>query len=172
MPITSEQLRDYRDGPIMGTVARDTLEHISHTIPIPLINVDGFTVDLRDTVCSNPILDTPSAVACRCDASNLDEHFSQSPTFPRIRNNSAYSMDVDSIRNTLEGMTQNAVFGDLAVLRDRQFMSARYNADLLHTLSRDALSRKLEDDYRKRKVERIKKLISSKVTIRYIMEVK
>lgn len=164
MPITSEQLRDYREGPIMG--------HTSQTMPSRLHNVDGFTVDLRDIICSNPILDTPSAVASRCDASNLDEHFSQSPTFPRVRNNSAYAMDVDSVRNTLEAMTQNAVFGDLAVLRDRQFRSVRYNADLLHTLSRDALSRKLEDDYRKRKVERIKKLISSKVTIRYIMEVK
>lgn len=164
MPITSEQLRDYRDGPIMG--------HTSQSMPSRLHNVDGFTVDLRDVVTANAVACATSAVAYRCDASNLDAHFSQSPTFPRIRNNSAYAMGVDSVRNTLEAMTPNAVFGDLAVLRARQFRSIRYNADLLHTLSRDALLRKLKEDDRRSELEQIKLLRSIKATIRYIVAVK
>jgi hypothetical protein len=74
-------------------------------------------------------------------------------------------MDVDVVRNTLEGMTQNAVFGDLAVLRERQFRAAA-------AMSHSNVLRKLEDDYRRWEVERIKKLISSKATIRYRIEVK
>lgn len=133
---------------------------------MPVFNYSDYTNELREIICSNPIVNAVSTAASSCTASSyLDERFSQSPTFPpRIRNNSAYAMDVDSVRRTLEGMTSNAVFGDLAVLRDRYFSPRdRYHADIL---------RRLEDDYRKWEVERIKKLISSKATIRYIMEVK
>ena len=128
---------------------------------MPVFNYPDYYVNsIRNAVCSNPI--ATSVAASRCAASNVDE---DSPlTFPRIRNNSVYAMDADSIRNTLESMAPNAVFGDLAVLRDRYFSPRdRYHADIL---------RRLEDDYRKWEVERIKKLISSKATIRYIVEVK
>ena len=136
---------------------------------MPVFNYSDYTNELRDIVCSNPILDAADAVAARCDTSNIDENFSRTPTFPRIRNNSVYAMDVDSMRNTLESMAPNAVFGDLAVLRDRQFIprSRERAAELLRNLQG-----KLEDDYRKWEVERIKKLISSKATIRYRIEIK
>ena len=124
---------------------------------MPVFNVFNYSDHASPTqhaVCSNPIAE----VAASCAASN------PALTFPRIRNNSAYAMDIDEVRNTLEGMTSNAVFGDLAVLRDRYFSpSDRYHADILC---------RLEDDYRKWEVERIKKLISSKTTIRYRIEVK
>lgn len=130
---------------------------------MPVFNYSDYTNELREIICSNPRINAVSAASSRCDASSyLDERFSRTPTFPRIRNNSAYAMDVDIVRNTLEGMTQNAVFGDLAVLRDRSPRD-RYHADIL---------RRLEDDYRRWEVERIKKSISSKATIRYIVEVK
>lgn len=78
---------------------------------MPVFNYSDYSNYLSDIVCSNPIAE----VAANCAASN------SVPTFPRIRNNSAYELDADEVRNTLEGMTRNAVFGDLAVLRDRQF---------------------------------------------------
>lgn len=129
---------------------------------MPVFNYPDYYVNsLRNAVCSNPI--ATDTAAANCAASN------SAPTFPRIRNNSAYAMDVDRMRNTLESMAPNAVFGDLAVLRDRQFIprSRERAEELLRKLQG-----KLEDDYRKWEVERIKKLISSKATIRYIMEVK
>lgn len=130
---------------------------------MPTFNYPDYANEIRNIICSNPIA-VAVASASRCDASNSDEHFSQSPTFPRIRNNSAYAMDVDSVRNILEGMTQNAVFGDLAVLRDRHFSPrSRYHADVL---------RNLDDCYSRLEAERLKKLISSKATIRYSIEVK
>lgn len=136
---------------------------------MPVFNYPDYYVNsIRNAVCSNPI--ATAAPVSRCTASSyLDDRFSQSPTFPRIRNNSAYAMDVDSVRRTLESMAPNAVFGDLTVLRDRQFIprSRERAAELLRKIQG-----KLEDDYRKWEVERIKKLISSKATIRYIMEVK
>jgi hypothetical protein len=123
---------------------------------MPVFNYSDYTNELRDIVCSNPI--ATSAAAANCAASD------PVLTFPRIRNNSAYAMDVDSVRRTLESMAPNVVFGDLAVLQDRQFRPRdRYHADVL---------RRLKDDYRKWEVERIKKLISSKATIRYRIEVK
>ena len=124
---------------------------------MPVFNYSDYSNELRDIICSNPIA---SLAASRCAASNIDENLSQIP---------AYAMDVDRMRNTLESMAPNAVFGDLAVLRDRQFIPrSRERADVLLR----KLQGKLEDDYRKWEVERIKKLISSKATIRYIMEVK
>lgn len=203
MPITTEQLRNYSFS-ALAAATDNALGHVSQAIPSRLHNVDGFTVDLRDTIRSSPIAVAcaTSAVASRCTVSNfLDERFSQSPTFPRIRNNSAYAMDADSVCNTLEaiaqnavghsaastaecmsrddrlnsivsslashnilsGMTQNAACGDLAVTQDRHMRAAMSRSDIL---------RKLEEDYRRWEVERIKKLISSKATIRYIMEVK
>ena len=138
---------------------------------MPVFNYSDYTNELREIICSNPIVNAVSTAASSCTASShLDERFSQSPTFPpRIRNNSAYAMDVDSVRRTLESMAPNAVFGDLAVLRDRQFRprSRERAAELLRNLQG-----KLEDDYRKWEVERIKKLISSKATIRYRIEIK
>lgn len=122
---------------------------------MPGFNYPDYPNELRDIICSNPILGT---VASRCDASNSDGYFSQSPTFPRVRNNSAYTMDVDSVRNTLEGMTQNAVF-----VQDRHMRAVMSRSDIL---------RKLEEDYRRLEVECIKRLISSKATIRYRIEVK
>lgn len=118
---------------------------------MPVFNYSDYANELRDIVCSNPIAE----VASNCAASN------SVPTFPRIRNNSAYAMDVDSVRNTLESMAPNAV--DLAILRDIQSRAAMSHADVL---------RKLEADYRKWEVERIKRLISSKATLRYSIEVK
>lgn len=125
---------------------------------MPVFNYPDYYVNsLRNAVCSNPI--ATSTAAANCAASN------SAPTFPRM----SIRMDIDSMRNTLESMAPNAVFGDLAVLRDRQFRprSRERAAELLRKLQG-----KLEDDYRKWEVERIKKLISSKATIRYIMEVK
>jgi hypothetical protein len=124
---------------------------------MPVFNYPDYHINsIRNAVCSNPV--ATSAAAANCAASD------PVLTFPRIRNNSAYARDIDEVRNTLEGMTSNAVFGDLAVMRDRYFsLRDRYHADIL---------RRLKDDYRKWEVERIKKLISSKATIRYIMEVK
>jgi hypothetical protein len=197
---------------------------------MPVFNYPDYYINsLRNAVCSNPI--ATSAAAANCAASNVDE---DSPlTFPRIRNNSAYELDADEVRNTLEGMTRNALFGDLAVLRDRQLgptascttcsnpvdsavsnntainaaecisqsdrdlaslleMDGARVRDILYDMIRtrnevlahdrqyrprsrmshsDVLS-KLEDDYRRWEVERIKKLISSKATIRYRIEVK
>ena len=121
---------------------------------MPVFNYSDYTNELRDIICSNhinPIIANSAAAANCADSSQI-------PTFPRM----SIRMDADSIRNALEGMTQNAVFGDLAVLRDRSPRD-RYHADIL---------RRLEDDYRRWEVERIKKLISSKATIRYIVEVK
>lgn len=124
---------------------------------MPVFNYSDYTNELRDIVCSNPII--TSAAAANCAASDPVLTF---------RNNSAYEMDRDSVRNTLESMTPNAVFGDLAVLRDRQFRprSRERAAELLRNLQG-----KLEDDYRKWEVIRINKLIRSKA-IRYIVEVK
>lgn len=119
---------------------------------MPVFNYSDHANELRDIVCSNPI------ITGDISASNLDERFSSTPTFPRIRNNSAYTMDVDSVRNTLEGMTRNAVF-----VQDRYMRSV---------MSRAAVLRKLEEDYRRWEVARIKILISSKATIRYRIEVK
>ena len=133
---------------------------------MPVFNYPDYHINsIRNAVCSNPI--ATSAAASRCAASNVDE---DSPlTFPRIRNNSVYEMDADSIRNTLESMAPNAVFGDLAVLRDRQFRPrSRERADELLR----KMQSKLEDNYRKWEVERIKRLISSKATLRYRIEVK
>lgn len=126
---------------------------------MPVFNYSDYADDLRNVICSNPIAE----IAANCAASN------PVLTFPRIRNNSAYAMDVDSVRRTLESMAPNAVFGDLAALHERQFRPrSRERAAMSHP---DIL-RKLEDDYRKWEVERIKKLISSKATIRYRIEVK
>ena len=132
---------------------------------MPVFNYSDYSNnELHDIVCSsNPIAIATSVAAFRGNAINA------APTFPRIRNNSAYAMDVDSVRRTLESMTPNAVFGDLAVLRDRQFRPrSRERADELLR----KLQGRLEDNYRKWEVERIKRLISSKATIRYILEVK
>lgn len=173
---------------------------------MPVFDYSEYDRDLRNIVCSNPILDAVPTVSSRCNISNfLDERFAQSPTFPHIRNNSAYAMDVDSVcnilegiaqntissdaavraaecisrddriiniassltsHNILEGMTQNAVCGDAAVMQDRP----------IRRMSRAAFLRKLqgklEEDYRRWEVERIKRLISSKATVRYIIEVK
>lgn len=154
--------------------------------------------DLRNIVCSNPILGT---VASRCDASNfLDERFAQSPTFPRIRNNSAYTMDVDSVCNTLEAIAQNAVGHSAVSTAECMSRDDRINSIVSSLASHNILSditqneafrdladmqeihirprshaevlRKLEEDYRRWEVKRIKKLISSKATIRYRIEVK
>jgi hypothetical protein len=124
---------------------------------MPVFNVFNYSDHadddaLRDIVCSNPI----SEIAASCAASN------PVLTFPRIRNNSAYEMDVDSIRNTLESMAPT-VLGDLAAMHEIRIRPRPYPYDVL---------RKLEDDYRRWEVERIKKLISSKATIRYRIEVK
>lgn len=62
-------------------------------------------------------------------------------------------LDVDSVRYILAGVTRNAVTGELSVRHDRHFKS-------------------MPHDYRKWEVKRIKNLVSSKATIRYIMEVK
>lgn len=123
---------------------------------MPVFNYPDYHINsIRNAVCSNPIAE----VIDSCDAINA------TPSFPRIRNNSAYAMDIDIVRNTLEGMAQNAnaAFGDLAVMRDIQSRAAMSHADVL---------RKLEDDYRKWEVVRINKLIRSKATIRYSIEVK
>lgn len=119
---------------------------------MPVFNYSDHSSPTRHAVCSNPIAE----VADNCAASN------SVLTFPRIRNNSVYAMDVERMRNTLESMAPNAVLGDLAVLHERQFRP-RSHAEVL---------RKLEDDYRKWEVERIKRLISSKATLRYSIEVK
>lgn len=130
---------------------------------MPTFNYPDYADDLRDIICSNPI------ITGDISASNLDERFAHSPTFPRIRNNSACTMDVDIVRNTLEGMAQNAVCGDLEVLRDRQFIPrSRERADELLR----KMQGKLEANYRRWEVERIKRLISSKATMRYRIEVK
>lgn len=124
---------------------------------MPVFNYPDYYVNsLRNAVCSNPI--ATDVAAANCAASN------PVPTFPRM----SIRMDADSIRNTLESMAPT-VFGDLAVLRDRQFIprSRERAAALLRNLQG-----KLEDDYRKWEVERIKKLISSKATIRYRIEIK
>lgn len=128
---------------------------------MPVFNYPDYYINsLRNAVCSNPI--ATSAAATNCAASN------PVLTFPRIRNNSAYAMDIDSVRNTLESMAPT-VFGDLAVLRDRQFIPrSRERADELLR----KLQGRLEDNYRKWEVERIKSLISSKATIRYRIEIK
>lgn len=131
---------------------------------MPVFNYSDYADDLRNVICSNPI--ATSATATNCAASNyLDERFSRTPTFPRIRNNSAYAMDADSVRRTLESMAPNAVFGDLAVLRDRQFIprSRERASELL---------RKLREDDRRFELVRIKALRIYKATIRYIVEVK
>lgn len=120
MPITSEQLRNYRWS-VLDAVTSNTIEHTSQSMPSRLLSVDGCTVDLREVVTANAAARATSTVASRCDASNLDENFSRTPTFPRIRNNSAYAMDIDSMRRILESMAPNAVFGDLAALHERQF---------------------------------------------------
>lgn len=152
MPITHEQLINYRGGPIMGTITCDTLEHASQPIPIPSVrNVDDFAAEMREIVCSAPLRTGNTA------SNFLDERFSQSPTFPRIRNNSAYTMDVDSVRNVLEGMT-----GDAAVMQNRQ----------LRPMSHAEALRKLDEDCRRAVLQQIKILISSKATIRYRIEVK
>lgn len=123
---------------------------------MPVFNYSDYTNELRDIICSNPIA---NAVAARA-ASNIDENFSQIP---------AYAMDVDRMRNTLESMAPNAVLGDWAVLHERQFRPrSRERADELLR----KLQGKLEDNYRKWEVERIKRLISSKATIRYRIEIK
>mgnify|MGYP003562225358 CR=1 FL=1 len=130
---------------------------------MPTFNYPDYADDLRDIICSNPI------ITGDISASNLDERLAHSPTFPRIRNNSACTMDVDIVRNTLEGMAQNAVCGDLEVLRDRQFIPrSRERADELLR----KMQGKLEANYRRWEVERIKRLISSKATMRYRIEVK
>jgi len=150
--------------------------------------------DLRNIVCSNPILD-------RFNTSNfLDERFAQSPTFPRIRNNSAYVMAADSVCNTLEAIAQNAVGHSAASTAECMSRDDRINSivsslashNIISDMTRNAVFddladmqeihirprshaevlRKLEEDYRRWEVERIKKLISSKATIRYIVEVK
>lgn len=199
---------------------------------MPVFDYSEYDRDLRNIVFSNPILDATSAVASRCTVSNfLDERFSQSPTFPRICNNSAYAMDVDSVSNTLESMTQNAVCGDLAVMQDRQFRPTTIHTTCSNSVADSAASdsavstdedmtqedriraiaafwgtdveserniladtirrrnaghgrqfrprprvhevlSKLEEDYRRWELEHIKKLLSSKATIRYIVEVK
>ena len=129
---------------------------------MPVFNYPDYYVNsLRNAVCSNPIATDAAAANCAASDSVL--------TFPRIRNNSVYAMDVERMRNTLESMAPNAVLGDLAVLRDRQFIPrSRERADVLLR----KLQGKLEDDYRKWEVERIKRLISSKATLRYSIEVK
>lgn len=116
---------------------------------MPTFNYSDYADDLRNVICSNPI------ITGDISASNLDERFFHTPTFPRIRNNSAYTMDADIVRNTLEGMT-----GDAAVMQDRRSM---YQAAVL---------RKLEEAYRRFELERIKKLIGSKAMLRYSIEVK
>ena len=121
---------------------------------MPGFNYPDYSNELRRIICSNPI--ATSVAAANCAASD---------PFPRM----SIRMDADSIRNTLESMAPNAVFGDLAVLRDRQFRPrSRERADELLR----KLQGRLEDNYRKWEVERIKRLISSKATIRYILEVK
>lgn len=124
---------------------------------MPVFNYPDYYVNsIRNAVCSNPIAE----LAANCAASD------PVLTFPRIRNNSAYAMDVDSIRNTLESMAPNAVLGDFASELDRPIRRMS-RADALRKLQG-----RLEDNYRKWEVERIKRLISSKATIRYRIEVK
>lgn len=170
MPITTEQLRNYSFS-ALDVAANNTLGHISQAIASHLHSVHGLNADrLREVVTANAAACADSAVASICAASNSDEHFSQSLTIPRIRNNSAYAMDVDSVRNTLEGMTRHAVFGDLAVLRDRQLSPSIVNA--VASFSRESLLRKLKEDCRREELEQIKILRSIKATIRYIVEIK
>jgi hypothetical protein len=126
---------------------------------MPVFNYSDRANELRDIICSNPIAE----LAARRGISNAVT------TFPSIRYNPDYAMNVASVRNTLESMAPNAVLGDLAVLHERQFRPrSRESAAISHP---DVL-RKLEEDYRKWEVERIKRLISSKATIRYSIEVK
>lgn len=129
---------------------------------MPVFNYPDYHINsIRNAVCSNPL--ATSAAAANCAASD------PVLTFPRIRNNSVYAMDADSIRNTLESMAPNAVLGDFSSELDRQFIprSRERATELLRKMQG-----KLEDDYRRWEVERIKKLISSKATIRYRIEVK
>jgi hypothetical protein len=129
---------------------------------MPVFNYPDYHINsIRNAVCSNPI--ATSVAASRCNAINAAARMSQNDRISDI--SSCFEMDVDSMRNTLESMTPNAVFGDLAVLRDRQFIPRSRERT-------EELLRKLEDDYRKWEVIRINKLIRSKATIRYRIEVK
>ena len=135
---------------------------------MPVFNYSDYSNnELHDIVCSsNPIAIATSVAAFRGNAINAAARMSQNDRISDI--SSCFEMDVDRMRNTLESMAPNAVFGDLAVLRDRQFIprSRERAAELLRNLQG-----KLEDDYRKWEVVRINKLIRSKA-IRYIVEVK
>lgn len=126
---------------------------------MPVFNYSDRANELRDIVCSNSIAE----LAARRGISNAVT------TFPSTRYNPEYAMNVASVRNTLESMAPNAVLGDLAAPREIHIRPrSRERAAMSHP---DVL-RKLEEDYRKWEVERIKKLISSKATIRYRIEVK
>ena len=125
---------------------------------MPVFNYSDYANDRRNVICSNPIAE----IVASCTASN------SAPTFPRIRNNSAYAMDIDSVRNTLESMAPNAVFGDLAGLRDIQTRSAMsHAANAIATMLHNK-----KENRRRWELERIKRLLSSKATIRYRIEVK
>jgi hypothetical protein len=128
---------------------------------MPVFNYSDYAEDLRNIICSNPI--ATSVAASRCNAINAAARMSQNDRISDI--SSCFEMDVDSMRNTLESMTPNAVFGDLAVLRDRQFIPRSRERT-------EELLRKLKDDYRRWELARIKILLSSKATIRYSIEVK
>lgn len=124
---------------------------------MPVFNYSDYANDRRNVICSNPIAE----IVASCTASN------SAPTFPRIRNNSAYAMDIDSVRNTLESMAP-AVFGDLAGLRDIQTRSAMsHAANAIATMLHNK-----KENRRRWELERIKRLLSSKATIRYRIEVK
>lgn len=124
---------------------------------MPVFNYPDYYVNsIRNAVCSNPI--ATSAAAANCAASN------SAPTFPRIRNNSAYAMDIDEVRNTLEGMARNTVF----VTQNRW-----YRHIMSHAANyRRSLFGKMQEDHRRMELGYIKILLSSKATIRYRIEVK
>ena len=129
---------------------------------MPVFNYPDHHINsLRNAaICSNPI--ATDAAAANCADSN------PVLTFPRIRNNFAYAMDIDSVRNTLESMAPNAVFGDLAGLRDIQIRSAMsHAANAIATMLHNK-----KENRRRWELERIKRLLSSKATIRYRIEVK
>jgi hypothetical protein len=138
---------------------------------MPVFNYSDYSNELRDIVCSSPILEAASVVEARCNAINAAAaRMSQNDRISDI--SSCCEMDADSIRNTLESMAPNAVFGDLAVLADRHFGAGMTHADMLRKLSRDSLLRKLKEDRRREELEQIKILRSIKATIRYSVAVK
>lgn len=133
---------------------------------MPVFNYSDYADDLRNVICSNPIANAVSAASSRCDAINMAARMSQNSRLSTI--DDCIVMDVDSVRNTLAGMTRDATLRDLAVALDRQFRPAMSNA----ANSIETLLRNKKEDRRRRELEYIKRLISSKATIRYRIEVK